>query len=168
VNSREGDSVDHENQDRSKKCEFSLDLRMYRWATDVVWRRILARAEVPHRPNGHCRHSFAVLALKQHKPLNWIQRQMGHNARSLEYCAIPRELFERSFLATSRGALSGAIRERSGRFQLANGSSLFLDEVGDLPPEMAAQAARHPPEWRIRAAWRRENAPRRLPHDRGQ
>jgi len=49
-----------------------------RWATDVVWRRILARAEVPHRPIGQCRHSFAVLALKQHKPLNWIQRQMGH------------------------------------------------------------------------------------------
>jgi len=36
------------------------------------------RAEVPHRPIGQCRHSFAVLALKQHKPLNWIQRQMGH------------------------------------------------------------------------------------------
>jgi integrase len=49
-----------------------------RWATDVVWRRILTRAEVPHRPIGQCRHSFAVLALKQHKPLNWIQRQMGH------------------------------------------------------------------------------------------
>ncbi len=49
-----------------------------RWATDVVWRRILARADVPHRPIGQCRHSFAVLALKQRKPLNWIQRQMGH------------------------------------------------------------------------------------------
>ncbi|MDQ2947521.1 MAG: hypothetical protein M3Y27_16570 [Acidobacteriota bacterium] len=49
-----------------------------RWATDVVWRRILARAEVPHRPIGQCHHSFAVLALKQQKPLNWIQRQMGH------------------------------------------------------------------------------------------
>jgi integrase len=49
-----------------------------RWATDVVWRRILTRAEVPHRPIGQCRHSFAVLAPKQHKPLNWIQRQMGH------------------------------------------------------------------------------------------
>jgi integrase len=33
---------------------------------------------VPHRPIGQCRHSFAVLALKQRKPLNWIQRQMGH------------------------------------------------------------------------------------------
>jgi integrase len=41
-----------------------------RWATDVVWRRILARAEVPHRPIGQCRHSFAVLALKQHNRSN--------------------------------------------------------------------------------------------------
>ncbi len=49
-----------------------------RWASDVVWRKILDRAGVPHRPIGQCRHSFAVLALKQRKPLNWIQRQMGH------------------------------------------------------------------------------------------
>ncbi len=49
-----------------------------RWATDVVWRRILGRAAVPHRSIGQCRHSFAVLALKRRKPLNWIQRQMGH------------------------------------------------------------------------------------------
>lgn len=50
-----------------------------RWATDVVWRRIVERAGVPHRSIGQCRHSFAVLALKQRKPLNWIQRQMGHS-----------------------------------------------------------------------------------------
>ena len=49
-----------------------------RWATDFVWRRILDRADVPHRPIGQRRNSFAVLALKQRKPLNWIQRQMGH------------------------------------------------------------------------------------------
>jgi integrase len=49
-----------------------------RWATDVVWRRILSRTALPHRAIGQCRHSFAVLALKQRMPLNWIQRQMGH------------------------------------------------------------------------------------------
>jgi hypothetical protein len=45
------------------------------WATNAVRRR-LTRAEVPHRPTGQCRRSFAVLTLKQDKPLNWIQRQM--------------------------------------------------------------------------------------------
>jgi integrase len=50
-----------------------------RWATDKVWRRIVERAQVPYRSIGQCRHSFAVLALKQRKPLNWIQRQMGHS-----------------------------------------------------------------------------------------
>lgn len=49
-----------------------------RWATDTVWRRIVQKAGVPHRSIGQCRHSFAVLALKQKKLLNWIQRQMGH------------------------------------------------------------------------------------------
>ena len=43
-----------------------------------TWCGVLERAEIPHRQIGQCRHSFAILALKQHKPLNWIQRQMGH------------------------------------------------------------------------------------------
>jgi hypothetical protein len=66
-----------------------------RWETDVVWRRILVRAEVAHRPIGQCRHSFAVLALKQHKPLNWIQRQMGHRTLQMllkhYWCWIPTD-----------------------------------------------------------------------------
>jgi formate hydrogenlyase transcriptional activator len=58
--------------------------------------------------------------------------------------AIPRELFESEFFGHVKGAFSGAFRDRIGRFQLADGGSLFLDEVGDLAGD-AAQAAPRPP-----------------------
>jgi transcriptional regulator with GAF, ATPase, and Fis domain len=56
--------------------------------------------------------------------------------------AIPRELFESEFFGHVKGAFSGAFRDRIGRFQLADGGSLFLDEVGDLPPEMQPKLLR--------------------------
>ena len=48
--------------------------------------------------------------------------------------AIPREMFESEFFGHVRGAFTGAVRDRPGRFQIADGGTIFLDEIGDLPP----------------------------------
>jgi transcriptional regulator with GAF, ATPase, and Fis domain len=56
--------------------------------------------------------------------------------------AIPRELFESEFFGHVKGAFSGATGSRMGRFQLADGGSLFLDEVGDLPPDIQPKLLR--------------------------
>ncbi len=49
-------------------------------------------------------------------------------------CAsIPKELFESEFFGHVRGAFTGAHRDRVGRFQLADGGTIFLDEVGEIP-----------------------------------
>src|SRR4029077_19882572 len=47
--------------------------------------------------------------------------------------AVPRELFASESSAHARGSFTGAIRDRSGRFQLAHRGTIFLDEVGELP-----------------------------------
>jgi transcriptional regulator with GAF, ATPase, and Fis domain len=56
--------------------------------------------------------------------------------------AVARDLFESEFFGHVRGAFSGAIKDRIGRFQLAAGGSLFLDEVGDLPQQMQPKLLR--------------------------
>jgi PAS domain S-box-containing protein len=50
--------------------------------------------------------------------------------------AIPRDLIASELFGHERGAFTGAFQRRPGRFELADGGSLFLDEVGELPLEM--------------------------------
>ena len=58
-------------------------------------------------------------------------------------CAsIPKELFESEFFGHVRGAFTGALRDRVGRFELADKGTLFLDEVGEIPFDMQSKLLR--------------------------
>lgn len=56
--------------------------------------------------------------------------------------AIPRELLESELFGHERGAFTGAVERRIGRFELAAGGTLFLDEIGDLPVDLQAKLLR--------------------------
>src|SRR5207253_5657974 len=49
--------------------------------------------------------------------------------------AIPRDLIASELFGHERGAFTGAMQRRLGRFESADGGTIFLDEVGDLPAE---------------------------------
>ncbi|MBR2513597.1 MAG: sigma 54-interacting transcriptional regulator [Halomonas sp.] len=56
--------------------------------------------------------------------------------------AIPRDLFESEFFGHVKGAFTGAVQDRTGRFELAHGGTLFLDEVGEIPLELQSKLLR--------------------------
>ncbi len=56
--------------------------------------------------------------------------------------AIPGELLESELFGHERGAFTGAISARLGRFREASGGTLFLDEIGDMPIELQAKLLR--------------------------
>ncbi len=56
--------------------------------------------------------------------------------------AIPKELIESELFGYERGAFTGAVSSKPGRFELAHGGTLFLDEIGEIPVEMQVKLLR--------------------------
>jgi len=74
-----------------------------------------------------------------------IQNLSGRNSRrmvKMNCAAMPAGLLESDLFGHERGAFTGASAQRIGRFELADKSSLFLDEVGDMPVELQPKLLR--------------------------
>jgi DNA-binding NtrC family response regulator len=54
---------------------------------------------------------------------------------SVNCAAIPRDLIASELFGHEKGAFTGATQQRLGRFELASGGTIFLDEIGELPAE---------------------------------
>lgn len=62
-------------------------------------------------------------------------RRAGHAFVSVNCAAIPPSLIASELFGHEKGAFTGAIQRRLGRFELAEGGTIFLDEIGELPAE---------------------------------
>lgn len=56
--------------------------------------------------------------------------------------ALPANLIESELFGHEKGAFTGAMERKTGRFELANGGTIFLDEIGELPVELQAKLLR--------------------------
>jgi len=74
-----------------------------------------------------------------------IHNQSGNNNAPLikvNCAAIPAALIESEFFGHEKGAFTGATSKRRGRFSLADGGTIFLDEIGELPLELQSKLLR--------------------------
>jgi transcriptional regulator with GAF, ATPase, and Fis domain len=60
----------------------------------------------------------------------------------VDCASLPPSLIESELFGREKGAYTGALSKQVGRFELADGSTLFLDEVGELPLELQARLLR--------------------------
>jgi formate hydrogenlyase transcriptional activator len=76
------------------------------------------------------------------RALHDLSPRKGRTFVKLNCAAIPTGLLESELFGHEKGAFTGAIAQKTGRFELANEGTLFLDEVGDIPLELQPKLLR--------------------------
>ncbi|HBP90421.1 MAG TPA: sigma 54-interacting transcriptional regulator [Nitrospirales bacterium] len=69
-------------------------------------------------------------------------RRRDNSFVKVNCAAIPATLIESEFFGHEQGAFTGAMKKREGRFSLADGGTIFLDEIGDLPLDLQGKLLR--------------------------
>lgn len=76
------------------------------------------------------------------KAIHFNSNRRNRPLISVNCGAIPEDLLESEMFGHEKGAFTGAIKTRIGRFEMADGGTIFLDEVGDMSPSLQAKLLR--------------------------
>jgi two-component system nitrogen regulation response regulator GlnG len=76
------------------------------------------------------------------KAIHCNSRRLVKPFIAMNCAAIPKELLESELFGHEKGAFTGAIERKPGKFEQANGGTVFLDEIGDMPLELQAKILR--------------------------
>jgi formate hydrogenlyase transcriptional activator len=76
------------------------------------------------------------------RAIHSLSQRRGRTFVKVNCAAIPTGLLESELFGHEKGAFTGAIAQRIGRFELANNGTLFLDEIGDIPLELQPKLLR--------------------------
>lgn len=76
------------------------------------------------------------------RAIHYNSSRLGKSFVPLNCAAIPKDLLESELFGHEKGAFTGATERKQGKFEQANGGTIFLDEIGDMPLELQAKMLR--------------------------
>jgi two-component system nitrogen regulation response regulator GlnG len=76
------------------------------------------------------------------RAIHFNSARLGKPFVAINCAAIPRDLLESELFGSERGAFTGAIERKTGKFEQANHGTIFLDEIGDMPLDLQAKILR--------------------------
>lgn len=97
--------------------------------------RLVARADIPVLVLGESGTGKEVAAMLIHKMSTRSQR----NFLKLNCAAMPADLLESELFGYEQGAFTGAVKAKPGKFELCDGGTIFLDEIGEMPAALQAK-----------------------------
>ena len=97
------------------------------------------------------------------RAIHELSSRKGKPFIKVNCAALPESVIESELFGHEKGAFTGAIATRKGRFELAHGGTIFLDEIGEISPAVPGQAAARAAGGRVRARRRAANAEGEFP-----
>lgn len=76
------------------------------------------------------------------RAIHFNSKRLGKPFIALNCAAIPKDLLESELFGFEKGAFTGATERKLGKFEQANGGTIFLDEIGDMPIDLQAKILR--------------------------
>ncbi len=96
---------------------------------------LVARADLPILILGESGTGKEVAAMLIHKRSNRSQRSF----LKVNCAAMPADLLESELFGYEQGAFTGAVKSKPGKFEICNNGTIFLDEIGEMPPALQAK-----------------------------
>ncbi len=96
---------------------------------------LVARADIPVLILGESGTGKEILALYTHK----MSSRSQHTFLKVNCAAVPADLLESELFGYEQGAFTGAVKTKPGKFEICNGGTIFLDEIGEMPAILQAK-----------------------------
>lgn len=132
--------IDHLKKEISEKYEFEKSII----GTSVAIKRTFSLLEKAVQTNISVSISGETGTGKElvAKAIHYNSKRKGKPFVAVNIAAIPRDLIESELFGHEKGAFTGAITRRIGKFEEAEGGSIFLDEIGEMDPNLQAKLLR--------------------------
>ena len=97
--------------------------------------QLVAKSDIPVLILGESGTGKEVIAMYTHQ----MSRRAGRMFLKVNCAAMPADLLESELFGYEQGAFTGATKSKPGKFELCNGGTIFLDEIGEMPPSLQAK-----------------------------